>query len=671
MPKISALTALLKANVDAVNDYFPIVDADAGATKKISVNNLPITSGQFNLPNIYYVGTNGHYATLADAVTALNSTSPYTGAIILMPGTHTLSAEVAIYNNCMIMGYGPRSSILDIDHTGAGVRFSLAKEIWQAGTVYAAGEYVLPTAPATHHDIRYRCTVGGTSGGGEPVWNEAYGATTADNTCLWTCVPWPNPIIRDLSVLLNSAATDNGIIFDNTQFCFVKNIYSYGGNANIWHIKCNATMQSTIDGVRLTGNSNGIFLTTDDWTTWTASIGDSAFRNIDITLNAANTVGMAFKGSNTTSGNVNNVLCDRIEIAGTGLLADVQVGIWLENSQRLTFNHIDIENINCGILELSEVGSGGPQVSLDNKFHRVHFLPAGAQTEAHPYLRGAPLQTGHATGTANFVVRSAWLTLLGITSGDLKIGMDDTGIYSRSIQSISSDTPSAGLSTITTTVNLNVDMTTARNSCLSKGNSFPVRTSYWGNGSGTGLSNFYKSAIQLPGTSLIWQDQNLYQSIIAKWLSAGHLGLRSERSATEGNCIGGIIFDVGAGGANANPDIYPEKAGEILSLGANGKQTVRYLEVSTATGARSTTLTEEVILATAAAGYSLTLPQANTAEGKQYIIKKTDDNGNVITIDGYDAETIDGAATYTGLSAQYKYVHIYCDGTAWHVIGSN
>ena len=54
------------------------------------------------------------------------------------------------------------------------------------------------------------------------------------------------------------------------------------------------------------------------------------------------------------------------------------------------------------------------------------------------------------------------------------------------------------------------------------------------------------------------------------------------------------------------------------------------------------------------------------------MIKKTDSNTNTITVAAAGSDKIDGAATYTNLSAQYKYLRINSDGVAnWMITGSN
>ncbi len=54
---------------------------------------------------------------------------------------------------------------------------------WASGTVYAVGDVMKPTSYASH---AYLCTTAGTSAGSEATWSTTNGATTADNTAVWT-----------------------------------------------------------------------------------------------------------------------------------------------------------------------------------------------------------------------------------------------------------------------------------------------------------------------------------------------------------------------------------------------------------------------------------------------------------------------------------------------------
>jgi hypothetical protein len=54
---------------------------------------------------------------------------------------------------------------------------------WAASTAYASGDIVAPTA---HNGRLWRCSTAGTTGASEPSWVLTDGATTADNTAVWT-----------------------------------------------------------------------------------------------------------------------------------------------------------------------------------------------------------------------------------------------------------------------------------------------------------------------------------------------------------------------------------------------------------------------------------------------------------------------------------------------------
>jgi hypothetical protein len=91
------------------------------------------------------------------------------------------------------------------------------------------------------------------------------------------------------------------------------------------------------------------------------------------------------------------------------------------------------------------------------------------------------------------------------------------------------------------------------------------------------------------------------------------------------------------------------------------------------TGAYTALSTDRIIACSAASGgWALTLPGASTMlAGFELTILKTDSNVNAITVTASGADKIAGVSTYA-LSAQYKYVHLVCDGSAnWYNIGSN
>ena len=91
------------------------------------------------------------------------------------------------------------------------------------------------------------------------------------------------------------------------------------------------------------------------------------------------------------------------------------------------------------------------------------------------------------------------------------------------------------------------------------------------------------------------------------------------------------------------------------------------------TGTTTLTASQDLIdVSAASAGWTLTLPAAaGVKAGHEFIIKKTDNNSNAIASAAV-SDKIDGASSYSNLSAQYKYLRINSDGVAnWMITGSN
>lgn len=66
--------------------------------------------------------------------------------------------------------------------------------------------------------------------------------------------------------------------------------------------------------------------------------------------------------------------------------------------------------------------------------------------------------------------------------------------------------------------------------------------------------------------------------------------------------------------------------------------------------------------------YTLGLPTAIGNTGRYFALYKSDNNNNLITLDGYEDETIDGQITYTGLNYQYAFVVLKSNGAEWLIV---
>lgn len=104
------------------------------------------------------------------------------------------------------------------------------------------------------------------------------------------------------------------------------------------------------------------------------------------------------------------------------------------------------------------------------------------------------------------------------------------------------------------------------------------------------------------------------------------------------------------------------------SLNFGDQQIRRSFRTETAT--YTAVLSDEVILADATVGaFTINLPTAASAAGKQYTIKATSVAGGNVTIDANGSETIDGATTLV-LSTTNRSVVIASTGSNWQILSS-
>jgi len=77
-------------------------------------------------------------------------------------------------------------------------------------------------------------------------------------------------------------------------------------------------------------------------------------------------------------------------------------------------------------------------------------------------------------------------------------------------------------------------------------------------------------------------------------------------------------------------------------------------------------ISDEVIISTAGAGITLTLPAAAVAAGRVFYFKAF--GAGAVTVEGNAAEQVEGAANdVVAAGAQAGYI---CDGTAWYLFSA-
>ena len=130
----------------------------------------------------------------------------------------------------------------------------------------------------------------------------------------------------------------------------------------------------------------------------------------------------------------------------------------------------------------------------------------------------------------------------------------------------------------------------------------------------------------------------------------------------------------GSGSATYDLDLYRASAGVLqtdnsLTVSGNlvvgGKITLSSVQTTVASVSAAYTVPSSgnVVLASASsAAFTVTLPAV--AAGLHVTVVKTDSSANVVTV-APASGTINGAATYTALSTQYKGAQFVSDGTNW------
>jgi hypothetical protein len=81
--------------------------------------------------------------------------------------------------------------------------------------------------------------------------------------------------------------------------------------------------------------------------------------------------------------------------------------------------------------------------------------------------------------------------------------------------------------------------------------------------------------------------------------------------------------------------------------------------------------TEDYVILADATGENITVTLCSAAgqKGRLLVVKKIA-GGNVVFVDGYSSEKIDGNFIY-GLSSQYQFISLQSDGSNWFIIGNN
>ena len=121
-------------------------------------------------------------------------------------------------------------------------------------------------------------------------------------------------------------------------------------------------------------------------------------------------------------------------------------------------------------------------------------------------------------------------------------------------------------------------------------------------------------------------------------------------------------FAIALGHSKLGDSAYPK------NLLAGGTFDIK--RITTKTGAATLIVGEAgLILVSAAAPHILELPPAATVTGVEFWIIKTDDNSNLVTVDGNGSETINGEETWASLDFRWAFLHVKSDGSNYVILG--
>ena len=125
-----------------------------------------------------------------------------------------------------------------------------------------------------------------------------------------------------------------------------------------------------------------------------------------------------------------------------------------------------------------------------------------------------------------------------------------------------------------------------------------------------------------------------------------------------------VIEDFAAvlGHSKLGNDLYPK---DLLSGG-----TFDIKRITTKTGAATLIVGEAglILVSAATIPHTLELPLAATVTGLEFWIVKTDNNSNLVTVDGKGDEMINGLPTWVGLNFQWAFLHVKSTGSEWVIL---
>jgi hypothetical protein len=185
-----------------------------------------------------------------------------------------------------------------------------------------------------------------------------------------------NWVVRDLAVTLPDSSSANGVSTDPSQASSGKidNVLIDGGASGSYGINMNCVNDVQISAFRYQGGGGGIIW--QNTANYPVNYGDSLIQSADIVLRNPSTTGIRIISPSGGDRRMNNILISRVEVhTSDGIVRTGTVGVHLKNAARITLVNVDIEHMETGLIQESQVDGGA--IATTNAFIQVYAIGCG------------------------------------------------------------------------------------------------------------------------------------------------------------------------------------------------------------------------------------------------------------------------------------------------------
>lgn len=404
------------------------------------------------------------------------------------------------------------------------------------------------------------------------------------------------------------------------------------------------------------------------------AIGSSAFSN---NLVGTGQVGVGYQAGLRMRGS-NNIALGKQSMMASGTAANntgtLNFGVGINTLGALTSGSRNVAiggDTTAANAALAALTSGNDNIAIGNlavvsATTQLNIIGIGAQAAQRMFgsnnialgnaaMLGSATATNN-TGTLNIGIGAS--SFLAITSGSRNVGLGDSVL-----DSLTTGTDNIAIGPNGTAANAALSAAVSATDDIGIGQSALAKATGSQNTALGGLAGYTSTAANAltSGAQCTFIGYDSGPGASSATLSnMTAIGAGSRVTSANTLVLGGASDKVviGATAINANSSQVLQVTGGIATLGLQAKTTTYGIVA-----------TDDYVTGDAtSAGFTMTLPAANTCKGHQIIIKKIDSSLNAVTIARAGSDTIDGA-TSTTLNTQYETVVLFSDGSAtWSVL---